>query len=115
MIYEETVKLPKEMFDRINRLLDIEDLEEMTDAELLAAGANTDQHEGIFSVRFEDGSTMNYDLCSGQTNYYDDVVWTSPDEKRDVVLDCSFCLDTVEEVEIDGNLYRVRIVTGDKN
>ena len=116
MIYEETVKLPKEMFDRINRLLAIEDLEEMTDDELLAAGANTDQHEGIYSVRFDDGSTMNYDLCSGQTNYYDDVVWTSPDGSRDVVLECAFCLNLVDEVEIGGNVYLVRIeLDDDKN
>ena len=81
----------------------------MTDAELLAQGANTDIREGLFYVEFDNGATMTIDLCSGQHNYWDDVVWTSPDGKRDVVLDCNYELDDIE-VEIESELYIVKFV-----
>lgn len=105
--YEEIVYVSKKEFDRINRLLAIESLEEMTDNELLEQGANTDVCEGLFYVEFGDGSVMNIDLCSGQHNYYDDVVWTSADGRRDVVLDCAYKLDDIE-VEIGSKLYVVK-------
>lgn len=106
-----TVHIPAKEFDRVNRLLSIESLEEMTDSELIEQGANTYQCDGIFCATFDDGSYINYDLCSGSTNYYDDVVWTSADGSRDVVLDCEFELDDIE-VEIESELYIVRIIKG---
>lgn len=107
-IYKEAIRIPTKQIERVNRLLDIESLEEMTDQQLLDVGANTDQCEGIFCVTFDDGSSLNYDLCSGQTNYYDDVVWTSSDGSRDVVLECSFELDDIE-FDVDGVRYIVTI------
>lgn len=103
-----TFDIRKSEYDRVNRLLGIESLSEMTDSQLLAAGANTDQCEGIFAVTFDDGSTLNYDLCSGQENYFDDVVWTNPDGKRDVVLECTFDLDDIE-FDVDGETYIVKL------
>ena len=96
-------------FDRINRLLAISSLEEMTDDELIAQGANTDYCEGIFHVEFDNGTSLNFDLCSGQHNYWDDVVWTSADGNTDIVLDCEYELDDIE-VEIDGELYIVNVI-----
>lgn len=108
MLLEATVSIKEKEFNRINRLLAIPSLYDMTDNELLAAGANTDQHEGIFAVRFSDGSTLTYDLCSGQSNYFDDVVWTSADGTHDIVLDCMYELDDIE-FEHDGVTYCVHI------
>ena len=107
--HEATIHIPASEVERINRLLAIPSLEYMTDDELLAQGANTDEYEGIFHVEFDDGSSLNFDLCSGQHNYYDDVVWTSADGKQDVILDCEYELDDIE-VEINSELYVVRIV-----
>ena len=110
MIKHETIiYIPTSEFDRINRLLAIESLEEMTDDELIEQGANTDVCEGIFLVEFDNGASLNFDLCSGSHNYWDDVVWTSADGKRDVVLDCEYELDDIE-VEIDDELYIVKII-----
>lgn len=108
MTYKKQVVIEPELVERVRRLLDIPSLEEMSDQELLDAGANTDQCEGIFSVTFDDGSTLNYDLCSGQSNYYDDVVWTSSDGRQDVILECSFELDDIE-FDVDGVRYIVTI------
>ena len=110
-MYEETVVIPSNEIDRINRLLEIESLEEMSDGELLSAGANTNWCEGIFAVKFADGSSLNFDLCSGTTNYFDDVVWTSADGSRDVILDCEYALDDIE-FEHEGVIYLVHIVKG---
>ena len=107
-IYKECVYIEPGLLERVNRLLDIKSLEEMSDKELLDAGANTDQCEGIFSVTFDDGSSLNYDLCSGQSNYYDDVVWTSASGDHDIVLECSFELDDIE-FDVDGVGYIVTI------
>lgn len=107
--YEATIRLAASEFDRINRLLAIDSLEEMTATQLLEQGANTDSCEGVYLARFENGSTLNFDLCSGQHNYWDDVVWTSADGKHDVVLDCEYELGDIE-VEIEGDLYCVKVV-----
>ena len=108
MTYTETVKIRAKEFERINRLLSIDCMENMTDKELHEAGANTHHNEGIFAVDFADGSTLTYDLRSGTSNYYDDVVWTSGNGKESVNFDCEFDLDDIE-FEIHGNTYIVKI------
>lgn len=107
--HETTIYIPTSEFNRINRLLAIESLEKMTDNELLEQGANTNYCEGIFHVEFNNGASLNFDLCSGQHNYWDDVVWTSADGKVDVVLDCEYELDDIE-VEIENELYIVKVI-----
>lgn len=108
-IHKEKVIIPASEYNRINSLLAIISLEEMTDDELLKIGANTDYYEGIFNITFDNGSSLNFDLCSGQHNYWDDVVWTSADGKRDIVFDCEFELGNIE-FEVDNELYIVEIV-----
>lgn len=103
------MRLPSDEVDRINRLLAIPSLEDMTDDELRNMGATTDGCEGIFTVDFDDGSSLNFDLCSGRHNYWDDVVWTSADGSRDIVFDCEYELDDIE-FEVDGELYIVKII-----
>lgn len=107
--HEAIARISFSEFDRINRLLAIESLEEMTDEELLAHGANTDVCEGIFYAEFDNGASLNFDLCSGQSNYWDDVAWMSADGETSVILDCTYELDDIE-VEIDSELYIVRII-----
>lgn len=111
MTYEETVSIPADEYERINRLLAIPSLELMTNEELLAAGATTDCCEGIFYVDFPNGSSLTFDLCSGNENYFDDVVWTSADGSHDVVLDCKYKLDDIE-FDAWGGAYIVHVVKG---
>jgi hypothetical protein len=108
MIHKEVVYISKEELKKANYLLSINSLEELSDAQLQEIGAETDVCVGLFYIEFDNGATMNIDLCSGQHNYYDDVVWTSPDGSRDVVFDCEYNIDNIE-VEIDGELYIVEI------
>lgn len=104
------MNIDQEVFDRVNRLLDIDSFELMSDEDMLDAGVHTDWNEGIFAVPFDDGSCLTYDLCSGQSNYYDNVVWTSADGKRSAVLDCTFELADIG-FSIDGTQYFVKINT----
>lgn len=105
----ETVRIPSAQFERVNRLLAIPSLEDMSDDDLIEQGANTYHSEGIYCVKFDDGSSLNFDLCSGSVNYWDDVVWTSADGSVDIMLECDYELGNIE-FEIDGETYVVNLV-----
>ena len=107
--HEEIIRVTQAEFDRINRLLAIPSLEDMTDDELSKIGAKTNSSEYLYFVDFDDGSSLTWDLCSGTHNYYDNVVWTSPNGKLDACLDCNFELDDIE-FEFAGETYMVKIV-----
>ena len=83
-------------YDRVNRLLEIPSLSELTDRELYQAGANTNQCELIFEIVFDDTSVLKYYLCSGSENYYDDIVWNSPDGMNVITFECNFELCDIE-------------------
>lgn len=112
MKHTATVIIPKEEQDRINKLLAIPSISELTDEQLDAMGAYTDMCYGVFYVDFDDGSSLNYDLCAGSENFYDDIVWFSPDGNRDVTLECTFEFDNDIGFEVDGEEYEVKIVEG---
>ena len=107
--HEETMHISQKEFDRINRLLSIKSLEEMTDDQLKSLGAYPNSCEGLFYVEFDDGSSLNYDLCSGSHNYFDDVTWTSADGSMDAFLDCTYSLEDFE-FKIENELYIVKII-----
>ena len=109
--HEEIIYIPAKEYDKINRLLDIECFEDMTDEELEEQDVKEDYCEGIFEVKFDDGSYLTWDLCSGQSNYYDNVVWTSTDGKNDITFECAFELDDIE-FEINSELYIVKVIRG---
>lgn len=111
MKYEATVQLKESTFNRVNKLLAIQSLSEMTDHELMAAGANTHHCEGIFEAAFEDGSRVTWDLCSGSENYFDDIVWHNGSEgndTEDITFECSFELSDFS-FGVHDNSYDVHI------
>lgn len=108
--HKAVVSLPREEFARINRLLNIQSLEGLSAQELKEMGAAKNTCEGIFCARFDNGSTLNFDLCSGGNNYWDDVVWMSADETSDITFDCEYELTDSIEFEVNGELYVVTIV-----
>lgn len=108
MTYRKDVKLMAELFQRINFLLGL-DLDSMTDDELKEADAKTDDTEGIFEVSFKDGSRFTYDLRSGTSNYYDDMVFYDP-KGYPTTLECDFELGEEIEFENNGNTYIINII-----
>ncbi len=106
------VNIQKEKFDRVNHLLAIDSLEDLTAEELIKQGASIHYCESIFYVAFDNGSTLSFDLCSGSCNYWDEVVWISPDARKEIILDCEYKLGDIE-VEIDSELYVVKVIKND--
>ena len=54
-----TVSIEKKEFVRVNRLLAIYSLSELSDRQLIELGANTDQCEGILHVEFDGRRCMD--------------------------------------------------------
>lgn len=108
------VKIPKSEQDRVNRLLDIPYVSEVTDEDLKklidSYAYGVCFAENIISVKFDDGSVLNYDLCYGSDNFYDDVWWESADGQHDISLECTFDLSDIE-FDVDGETYEVNILT----
>lgn len=109
MTYIESVSLPTETFERINKLLALPYFDEMTNDEMKDAGAEDGAYEGIFGVKFEDGTSFSYDLCSGSSNYYDNMVFYDK-EGYESVFDCDYELGKTIEFDHNGNFYVINIV-----
>lgn len=103
------VKMFTDDFERINRLLQIDDMEFMTDEELDFIGATKNYNERVYVALFDDWSNIIFNLCSGTNNYYDDVVWFNKEWNRSVCFDCEFELLESNEYVIDGETYVVQI------
>lgn len=104
-----TVQIPRDTYARVNRLLSFDiPFEVMTYEEMRDAGVCDHYCEGIFTTDFDDGSSLNFDLCSGSSNYFDDVVWSSADGTLDVALECGFELSDIE-FEAEGETYVVNL------
>ena len=108
-IHEREVKIHKEEVSDIRRLLSIENLEEMSDEALKRLGCKKDFRRLIFGVEFDDRSSLDWWLCSGTHNYYDDVVFRQPFSDFYENLDCAY---EFEDIEIDTgeDVYIVKLV-----
>ena len=107
-VYEEEIHIKKETIDRIVCCLNAEDLSKMTDVQRDAWKYEMDANELIFDVDFDDGCSITWRLCSGQHNYYDEVVFWFEDDSF-IELDCTYEIDDIE-IEVDNKIYRVKLV-----
>lgn len=107
--HTQVVEIAKPEYSRINCLLGLRSLSELTDIQLYNLGANTNQNEEIFCVDFDDGSSVTYTLRSGHNNYFDDIVWTSADGTMEYNPECTFELDDIEFTAPNGDKYLVFI------
>lgn len=105
-VHTKIVEISKKEVDEINRLLSYEDLESMSDEKKKRLGCKQDYSKYIFGIEFDDGTTLDWWLCSGTNNYYDNVVFTKPFTNTCVNLDCVCKLDDIE-IEAGTDVYRV--------
>ena len=111
VVHTEKVLIQKEDLERICRLLEIEDLSSCSEKELSKLNAKRDDYQGWLDVTFDDGSNLTWDLCSGGSNYYDNVVFTRNGDSQ--TLDCTYKLDDIEiDAETDIYIVRLEIVNG---
>lgn len=86
MIYEKTIKISKDVVDRMEYLLDQEELD------FKEEDIETDTILFYKTVKFEDGCQADIKVCCGQTNAYVDAVLFSKDGQEVQVLEESFKL-----------------------
>lgn len=105
--YESVIKITKEQFDCIDRVLtevdfddDSEEMEELIDE----LGAAVDDEYAGFTFNFEDGKVITINICSGSSNYY-----VYAEEDCEYELDCEGFAKEIE-FEIDDNTYICKFI-----
>ena len=87
-------KISRRNFDRINRLMDVMFEEYETNCEMRRLinelDARQDTMPYSFYFEFDDGAKIYIDICSGESNYYDNCQWVSSNCNEDYVFDCSY-------------------------
>lgn len=107
MKYKETLKVEKEEIKKWNFLLS-KDIDEMTEEEKNFYNPKEYDFIGGYIVEFEDESYITFDLCSGGTNYYDEVIWHNKENTTEIVFDCAYTFATEkEECIVNDNSYIV--------
>ena len=106
--HEEEVVISKSNYLFVKRCLEVHSLEEMSDEELEAWGYKKNDCKLIFLTDFDDEATVIWKLCSGTTNYYDDVVLEYPNGKS-YTMECTFDLDDVL-IETPTDIYYVKLI-----
>lgn len=111
MVYRETVTLEKEVLERVNALLAIKDLGDLTEKEK-SLNPQTDDFIGLISVDFENGNVITIDVCSGTGNYYDNCVLIDGKTENEITcFDCNYSIDNEMEFNYGNDTYIITINT----
>lgn len=108
MTYKATVTVKKEILERVNQLLNIEDLEQITNEELLL-NPKVDDFISVASATFENGNIIDIDVCSGGTNYYDNCMLKDKDGYEIYCFDCNYSIDSEMEFCYGRDTYIINI------
>lgn len=112
MVYEETVKVDRALIARVNRLLNLDNLEDMTDEELRKAGAQDCDNIPIFDATFDNDARMTLHVVSGFSYYYDDLGLILLDGEYGPLLDSDYEVSESITVNYDDDTYVVRLDVG---
>ena len=105
--YKVTVDIQKSVYDKLLSAFGIDDISKLSQEEIEKLGAWPYQQSRVYVARFDDGSFITYDICSGTSNYFDDVSYIAPDGRTET-LECTFDIDDIE-IERNGNTYIVEL------
>jgi len=111
VVHEVNFPISRKELQRVRLLLDT-NFEDMDDDKFEKFGIVKDSSECIIGVSFNDGAALDWSLCCGQNNYYDDVVFQYPDGKT-VTLECSYALDNME-IDTETDIYIVKLELQDE-
>lgn len=109
MEYKVVVTMAQAEFDRVNGLLDIECLDDMTDEEHTILCPFKFDNNHLFSYEFNNGNFISASVNSGGSNYYDNYVLFDKDGYELMVLDCSYEVEKYLEFEYEGDKYIIEI------
>lgn len=134
-LFTATVEIERALFDRVNSLLEIEDLnilnfclDDFTDAngehsfteEELAEieeekrmaeflDAKRDDCIPLFDIKFDNGHSITIDVCSGNENYYDNNVLYGENGFVLATFDCMYSIDKRMEFNFNDVTYIVEL------
>lgn len=104
MIYREKVTVNKKLFEQIKGLLEIEDINHLTE-EQKKLNPLRDDCIGFIEVTFKNGNTITMDYYSGSTNYYDNCGMYDKNGRELTWFDISNELNKVEEFYYGEDIY----------
>lgn len=107
MVYKEKIKMDKKEYDFYNKLLSL-DLEEMCEDELEKEKARKDDFISLFCIEFKNKNYITYDLISGNSNYFDNIVLFDENGNELSCSDCNFEIGGFE-LFYDNDIYQVEI------
>ena len=110
MVYRETIKIKKEVLERVNALLDIEELGEYTEEQKLL-NPKQDDFIGLMLIDFKNGNSITIDVCSGTGNYYDNCVLKDKDGYEITCFDCNYSIDKEMEFNYENDTYIITLIT----
>jgi len=105
IIHEVVFPISKKEVYRIRNLLEIKSFEGWDAEKLEKLGIEKDSSEWVLGASFDNGASLDYELCCGDNNYFDSVVFKYPD-KTELTMDCTYDLDDIE-IDAGTNIYRV--------
>ena len=90
MVYKGKFTIKKGDLEHYKRLLEIETFEKLNEEEMNRIGAKKDDYIEIGCVEFSNGNYLTIDLCSGCSNYFDNVVLYDMYGTEIELLDCNY-------------------------
>lgn len=110
MIYRTRVTMSFSEFQRVNRLLEIESLPNLSEEEMYELNAKHHADELLFIATFENGVKLELHLVSGSENYFTSPIFYLPDGSvRDPEDASEFELDVEENFTLDNDEYIICI------
>ena len=101
MKYVCEISIKQKDFVRINRLLNEVDFNYENEEEMQTIIDELDARKDImqygFCFEFDNNSKIYIDICSGNSNYYDNCWWVSGDCESEYLFDCGYAIE--EEME----------------
>ena len=111
-VHQVNYPISKKEVYRVRNLLEIKSFEEYSEEKLEKLGIVKCSSEYIISVAFNDGATLDWKLCCGDNNYYDEVIFQHSDGIEEE-LDCSYELDDIE-IDAGPDIYIVTLELKDE-
>ena len=109
----QVITVSKEMAEKCKKWLDIDNLKNLTDEQREELEVKEDDVALSETTTFSDGTQAELKVCSGQTNYWAEVVWFNKDGEEIECSQPSFDgIDGLWECNRDSK-YNVEVVIGD--
>lgn len=111
-VHQVNYPISKKEVYRVRNLLEIKSFEDYSNEKLEKLGIVKDSSECIIGVAFNDGATLDWKICCGDNNYYDEVVFQRPDGELEE-FDCTYELDDIE-IDAGSDVYIINLELKDE-